>query len=233
MGQLADLRGLDDRAALRDGVPGRRHPGDRDRPTSRRTSRTASRSPTRRSATSSRPRYPAAWARIEARRRFMADALGIELHPDVLPFSNIPAYLPPFLLRPDRAMTLAGLISGAPPLRLGNPKAPARVQQMHQATPGRLFLSRSALSVYLRQGFGCSPSMRGNSRGRTTRSRQLGRVRRRCMHSMQRLPQPLHPRYETHVEVVVGAASGRSPRADPLDREQTLRRARLAASERA
>ena len=53
-------------------------------------------------------RYPAAWARIEARRRFMADALGIELHPDVLPFSNIPAYLPPFLLRPDRAMTLAG-----------------------------------------------------------------------------------------------------------------------------
>ena len=53
-------------------------------------------------------RYPAAWARIEARRAFMADALGIALHPDVLPFSNLPAYLPPFLLRPDRAMTLAG-----------------------------------------------------------------------------------------------------------------------------
>ena len=52
-------------------------------------------------------RYPAAWARIEGRRRFMADALGIELHPDVLPFSNIPAYLPPFLLRPDTVMTLA------------------------------------------------------------------------------------------------------------------------------
>ena len=52
--------------------------------------------------------HPAAWARIEARRRFMTDALGIELHPDVLPFSNIPAYLPPFLLQPDRAMTLAG-----------------------------------------------------------------------------------------------------------------------------
>jgi hypothetical protein len=34
-------------------------------------------------------------------------ALGIELHPDVLPFSNIPAYLPPFLLAPQRAMTLA------------------------------------------------------------------------------------------------------------------------------
>jgi hypothetical protein len=52
-------------------------------------------------------RFPDAWRRIEARRSFMADALGIELHPDVLPFSNIPAYLPPFLLRPDRAMTLA------------------------------------------------------------------------------------------------------------------------------
>jgi len=52
--------------------------------------------------------YPDAWRRIQARRRFMADALGIDLHPDVLPFSNIPAFLPPFLLRPDRAMTLAG-----------------------------------------------------------------------------------------------------------------------------
>jgi hypothetical protein len=52
--------------------------------------------------------YPAAWARIQARRRFMHDALGIELHPDVLPFSNLPAFLPPFLLRPDLALTLAG-----------------------------------------------------------------------------------------------------------------------------
>jgi len=26
----------------------------------------------------------------------------------VLPFSNIPAYLPPFLLRPDQAMTMVG-----------------------------------------------------------------------------------------------------------------------------
>jgi len=50
--------------------------------------------------------YPAAWQRIERRRRFMTDALGIELHPDVLPFSNIPAWLPPFLLEPGLAMTL-------------------------------------------------------------------------------------------------------------------------------
>ena len=52
--------------------------------------------------------YPAAWERIGARRRFMAEALGIDLHPDVLPLSNLPAYLPPFLLRPDLAMTVAG-----------------------------------------------------------------------------------------------------------------------------
>jgi Xaa-Pro aminopeptidase len=51
-------------------------------------------------------RYPDAWTRIQDRRRFMRDALGIDLHPDVLPFSNIPAYLPPFLLRPDRVMTM-------------------------------------------------------------------------------------------------------------------------------
>jgi hypothetical protein len=53
-----------------------------------------------------RARHPGMWARVEARRGFMADALGIALHPDVLPFSNLPAYLPPFLLAPDRAMTI-------------------------------------------------------------------------------------------------------------------------------
>jgi hypothetical protein len=51
--------------------------------------------------------YPDAWRRIQLRRGFMADQLGIELHPDVLPLSNIPAYLPPFLLRPDRVLTIA------------------------------------------------------------------------------------------------------------------------------
>jgi hypothetical protein len=52
-------------------------------------------------------RFPPAWRRIQQRRDFMARSLGIELHPDVLPFSNLPAVLAPFLLRPDRAMTLA------------------------------------------------------------------------------------------------------------------------------
>ncbi len=52
-------------------------------------------------------RYPEAWRRIERRRAFMADVLGIRLKPEVLPFSNIPAYLPPFLLSPTRVLALA------------------------------------------------------------------------------------------------------------------------------
>ena len=51
--------------------------------------------------------YPEAWARVTARRSFMSSALGIELHPDVLPFSNIPGWLPPFLLGSERAMVMA------------------------------------------------------------------------------------------------------------------------------
>jgi hypothetical protein len=50
--------------------------------------------------------YPEAWGRIQARRAFMADELGIHLHPDVLPFSSIPAWLPPYLLGSERAMTV-------------------------------------------------------------------------------------------------------------------------------
>jgi Creatinase/Prolidase N-terminal domain len=51
--------------------------------------------------------HPGAWQRIQARRQFMADALGIDLHPDVLPLSNLAGHLAPFLLRPDRGMTVA------------------------------------------------------------------------------------------------------------------------------
>jgi hypothetical protein len=54
-------------------------------------------------------RYPEAWERIGRRRRFMRGSLGITLQPEVLPLSNIPAYLPPFLLRPDHVMTCAGI----------------------------------------------------------------------------------------------------------------------------
>ena len=52
-------------------------------------------------------RHPDAWARIQARRSFMADQLGIRLKEEVLPFSNIPAYLPPFWLDPHRVVCLA------------------------------------------------------------------------------------------------------------------------------
>ncbi len=48
--------------------------------------------------------YPEAWGRIQARRQFMHDVLGITLKPEVLPFSNIPAYLPPYVLSAHRAM---------------------------------------------------------------------------------------------------------------------------------
>ena len=50
--------------------------------------------------------FPDLWDRIGRRRAFMRDALGIDLHPDVLPLSNIPAVLAPFLLRPDRVMAM-------------------------------------------------------------------------------------------------------------------------------
>ena len=49
-------------------------------------------------------KYPAAWDRIQQRRNFMRNALGIKLKPEVLPLSNMPAYLPPFWLAPGRAM---------------------------------------------------------------------------------------------------------------------------------
>ena len=49
--------------------------------------------------------YPEAWSRIQRRRQFMIETLGIHLKPEVLPFSNIPAYLPPFILSPTNVMT--------------------------------------------------------------------------------------------------------------------------------
>jgi hypothetical protein len=52
-------------------------------------------------------KYPEAWERIEHRRAYMENTLGIKLKPEVLPFSNIPAYLPPFWLSPQMAMRVA------------------------------------------------------------------------------------------------------------------------------
>jgi hypothetical protein len=50
-------------------------------------------------------RFPEAWNRIQQRRSFMADELGIALKDEVLPFSNTAGYLRPFLLAPDLAMS--------------------------------------------------------------------------------------------------------------------------------
>ena len=51
-------------------------------------------------------RFPEAWSRIEARRAFMTDTLGIRLKPEVLPLSNLAAWLPPFWLSPGKAMAM-------------------------------------------------------------------------------------------------------------------------------
>jgi hypothetical protein len=48
--------------------------------------------------------YPAAHARIEARRAFMADTLGVAVNPNILPLSSTPLALPPFWLRPDHLL---------------------------------------------------------------------------------------------------------------------------------
>ncbi len=51
-------------------------------------------------------RFPGAWRRVDARRAFMADVLGIRLKPEVLPFSNLAGWLPPFVLAPGRGLSL-------------------------------------------------------------------------------------------------------------------------------
>lgn len=48
--------------------------------------------------------YPDVWKRMEQRREFMIDELGINLKPEVLPMSNIPALLRPLLLNKENGM---------------------------------------------------------------------------------------------------------------------------------
>jgi hypothetical protein len=50
-------------------------------------------------------RHPACWHRIQNRRKFMMDTLGIRLDPSVLPFSNIPAWFSPYPMNPAIAFT--------------------------------------------------------------------------------------------------------------------------------
>lgn len=51
-------------------------------------------------------KYPAAMHRICQRRAFMLDELGIKLKPEILPFSSIAGWLPPFWLSPHFAMAM-------------------------------------------------------------------------------------------------------------------------------
>ena len=53
-----------------------------------------------------REKYPESWRRIEARRAFMAEELGIRLKPEILPFSNLAAFLPPFWLSRNTGMAV-------------------------------------------------------------------------------------------------------------------------------
>ena len=50
--------------------------------------------------------YPDCFARIEQRRSFMIDVLGIELPDEALPLSNIPGLVPPLLLQPNQVLAI-------------------------------------------------------------------------------------------------------------------------------
>ena len=52
-------------------------------------------------------RHPAAWRRIEARRQFLGDELGIALKAEILPLSNTPLCLAPFWLAPGKLLAVA------------------------------------------------------------------------------------------------------------------------------
>jgi hypothetical protein len=54
-----------------------------------------------------REAYPEVWARIDWRRAFLRDQLGIEVADEVLPLSLAPAYLPPFWLCADLVCAVA------------------------------------------------------------------------------------------------------------------------------
>lgn len=48
--------------------------------------------------------HPELWSRVEARRAFMRDQLGLAIGEELLPLSAMPAYFPPFWLSPDQAL---------------------------------------------------------------------------------------------------------------------------------
>lgn len=50
--------------------------------------------------------YPQLWARVEARRAYLADVLGVELDEAVLPLSGTPLWHAPYVLDSTRALTV-------------------------------------------------------------------------------------------------------------------------------
>lgn len=50
--------------------------------------------------------YPELWERIQTRREYMINTLGIQLHPEVLPMSTINGYYRPYLLNKEYAFTV-------------------------------------------------------------------------------------------------------------------------------
>jgi len=51
-------------------------------------------------------RFPESWKRIQQRRNFMIQQIGINIKPEVLPLSNMPAYYTPYLLSKDRVAVI-------------------------------------------------------------------------------------------------------------------------------
>lgn len=51
--------------------------------------------------------FPEVWNRVQARRAFMGDVLGIRLKPEVLPLSNLAGAMPPYWLAPSRIVSKA------------------------------------------------------------------------------------------------------------------------------
>jgi hypothetical protein len=49
-------------------------------------------------------RHPECWRRMSMRLQFMSGTLGITLDESVLPLSNTPGWLAPYILRPERAL---------------------------------------------------------------------------------------------------------------------------------
>lgn len=55
-----------------------------------------------------RREYPQMWSRIEARREYMSQVLGVKLSPEILPLCSTVAYLRPYLLQKNLVFVLNG-----------------------------------------------------------------------------------------------------------------------------